>query len=170
MTDVIYVFIFITICVEVDAALQTHTSFRNCVRTVCINSDMLGLNISPWLFSTRPCLLLWCQWPSKLVFIIMHIVFSVKYKLNFHVQFRQRSVFKAMSWLRWLVNGLSPQTPQFDPGPVHVRFEVDTQRDSVFSECISFPTSVSFHHCSILIFILILLISERQTGELWEPL
>jgi len=32
-----------------------------------------------------------------------------------------------------------------------------------------FPFSVSLHHCSILTFILILLLSEREAGEDWEP-
>jgi hypothetical protein len=32
-----------------------------------------------------------------------------------------------------------------------------------------FPLSVSFHQCSIPIFILILLLKEGQAGEAWEP-
>jgi hypothetical protein len=31
----------------------------------------------------------------------------------------------AVPWLRWLVTGLSPQRPGFNPGSVHVEFVVD---------------------------------------------
>jgi hypothetical protein len=41
--------------------------------------------------------------------------------------------------------------------------------DRFLSEYFSFPLSVSFHHCSILIFIYILLLPEGQMGEAWEP-
>ena len=37
-----------------------------------------------------------------------------------------------------------------------------------FSQHFSFPLSVSFHHCSILIFIYTLLTSEAATDEAWE--
>jgi hypothetical protein len=37
------------------------------------------------------------------------------------------------------------------------------------SKYFSFPLSVSFHDCYILIFILILFLSERKAGEAWEP-
>jgi hypothetical protein len=32
---------------------------------------------------------------------------------------------QAVPWLRWLVAGLSPRRPGFNPGSVHVEFEVD---------------------------------------------
>jgi len=39
---------------------------------------------------------------------------------------------------------------------------------SVFFQCFSRPFS-SFHQCSILIFVYILHLPERQKGEIWEP-
>jgi hypothetical protein len=38
-----------------------------------------------------------------------------------------------------------------------------------FSEYFGFRLSVSFHQCSILIFIYMLPLPEGQTGETWEP-
>jgi len=37
------------------------------------------------------------------------------------------------------------------------------------SQYFSFPLSVPFHQCSTPIFILLLFLSEGQTGEIWEP-
>jgi len=37
------------------------------------------------------------------------------------------------------------------------------------SKYFGFPMSVSFHQCSLLVFIYTLLLSEGQTGEAWEP-
>jgi hypothetical protein len=39
----------------------------------------------------------------------------------------------------------------------------------VFSEYFAFPLSVSFHKCSIFIFIYMSLFPDGQTGEAWEP-
>jgi hypothetical protein len=39
----------------------------------------------------------------------------------------------------------------------------------VFLSVLLFPLSVSFHQCSILIFIYMLLLLEGQTGEAWKP-
>jgi hypothetical protein len=39
----------------------------------------------------------------------------------------------------------------------------------IFLSVLSFPLSASFHQCSILSFILILILSEGQAGEAWEP-
>jgi len=33
----------------------------------------------------------------------------------------------------------------------------------------SFPLSVSFHRCSVLILVYMLLLPEKQMGEAWEP-
>jgi hypothetical protein len=41
-------------------------------------------------------------------------------------------------------------------------------REGVLSQYFCFPLSVSFHQCSILIFIYMLLLAERQTGEACE--
>jgi hypothetical protein len=38
----------------------------------------------------------------------------------------------------------------------------------VFSEYIGFPLSISFHQCSILIFVSLLFSSKGQVGEAWE--
>jgi len=43
------------------------------------------------------------------------------------------------------------------------------QRDWIFSEYFGFTLSESFQQCSILIFIYTLLLTERQTGEVWKP-
>ena len=39
--------------------------------------------------------------------------------------------------------------------------------DSFFSEYLGFSLSLSFHQCSILIFVCMLLLLEKQTGEAW---
>ena len=41
--------------------------------------------------------------------------------------------------------------------------------DRFLSQYIRFPLSVSSHHCSILIFIYMLLLPDGQTSEAWEP-
>ena len=41
--------------------------------------------------------------------------------------------------------------------------------DRFFSQYFSFPPSVSLHQCCLIIFILILLLSEGQAGEAWAP-
>jgi hypothetical protein len=47
-----------------------------------------------------------------------------------------------------------------------MRFVVDgVALDRVFFECFGFPLPISFHQCSILIFIYMLLLPEGQTGE-----
>ena len=52
----------------------------------------------------------------------------------------------------------------FDPRSVHVRFAVDeVALGQIFLPVLRFPLSVSFHRCSVLIFMLLL--PEGQTGE-----
>jgi hypothetical protein len=76
-------------------------------------------------------------------------------------------IFMAIPWLRQLIAGLSLSRPKFDPRPVHVRFVVGkVALGQVFLQVYGFPLSVSFHHCSIHIFILI---SQGEAGESWEP-
>ena len=53
----------------------------------------------------------------------------------------------------------------FDPGPVNMRFVMD----KVSLIQVLLPLSISFHQCAILIFIFILLLSEGQAGEAYEP-
>jgi hypothetical protein len=45
---------------------------------------------------------------------------------------------EAVPWLRRLVAGLSTQRPGFDPGSVHVEFEVDTGIDFFFQSISGF--------------------------------
>jgi hypothetical protein len=54
-------------------------------------------------------------------------------------------------WLKLLVAGLSPRRPGFDPWSVHVRFVFD--RVQIFSQYFKVSLSVSFYHCSILIYL-----------------
>jgi hypothetical protein len=56
---------------------------------------------------------------------------------------------KAVPWLRWLVAGLSPRRPGFEPGSIHVGFVVDkVALGQVFSEVFGFTLSISFHRRS----------------------
>lgn len=64
-----------------------------------------------------------------------------------------------------LVTGLSWWKSGFNPGSVHVRFVNKVAMVEVLSEYFILPLSVSLHQCSILIFILILLVSERKVGD-----
>jgi hypothetical protein len=41
--------------------------------------------------------------------------------------------------------------------------------EEIFFHHFVFPLSTSFHQCSILIFIYMLLLPEGQAGEAWEP-
>jgi hypothetical protein len=91
-------------------------------------------------------------------------VFSVRFDLNINIQCRLILVFKAVPWLRQFVAGLIRRRPRFDPGPVSVSFVVDKVALGQV-----FLVSVSFHHCSILIFIYVLLLPEGQTSEAWGP-
>jgi hypothetical protein len=59
----------------------------------------------------------------------------------------------------WLVARLSPRRPGFAPGSVNVRLVAEV---SFFSEYFGFPLSVSFHHCSVLASIYMLLLLEAQ--------
>jgi hypothetical protein len=67
----------------------------------------------------------------------------------------------AMPWLRQLTARLSLERHKLDTRPVHVRSVMDkVALGQVFLQVYGFPLSVSFYHCSICIFIIILLISE----------
>jgi hypothetical protein len=61
--------------------------------------------------------------------------------------------------------------PGFDPVPVHVRCMVKilTLWQVLSSQYFRFPLSVSFHQCSILIFMYSLLLPEGEMGEAWKP-
>jgi hypothetical protein len=61
-------------------------------------------------------------------------------------------VLMAVPWLKRLVAGLSSRRPAFVPGSVHVAFAgTKWHWDRFISEFFGFPLSISFHHCSILI-------------------
>jgi hypothetical protein len=58
----------------------------------------------------------------------------------------------------------------FEPELVRVRFvSEEVALEQGFLQVLRFPLSVSFLQCSIPIFILILLNSEGQAGEAWDP-
>ena len=73
---------------------------------------------------------------------------------------------EALSWLRRLVAGLSTRRSWFDPRSVSVGSVVDKV---ALSQYFSFPLSLSFHQYCVLIFVIILLLSEGQAGDDWEP-
>jgi hypothetical protein len=75
-----------------------------------------------------------------------------------------------LPWLGRLVAGLSKLCPGFDPRLVNVRFVVHkVVMGQVSLPILLFPLSVSFHQCSTLVFIYMLLLPEGRTGEAWEP-
>jgi len=78
--------------------------------------------------------------------------------------------FITINFQNLLVAGPSPRRPGFYPMPVCVRYMVNKMAlNGVSVEFSVFTRSVLFHHCSILIFILILLLLEgygRQIGEI----
>jgi len=67
-----------------------------------------------------------------------------------------------------LVTSLSLRRSRFNPGSVHVRLVNKVAMVEVSSEYFVLLLSVSFHQCSILVFILILLISETNAGDFRE--
>lgn len=66
---------------------------------------------------------------------------------------------------------LPRRRPGFDFSPVHVRYLVSKVSVVQGFLCLLVPpppSSVSFRHCSVLTFILTLLLPEGQGGEAWE--
>ena len=64
---------------------------------------------------------------------------------------------------------LSPLRAAFGPRPVHDRLEVGkVALRKVFLPALQFSLSVSFQHCSILIFIYMLLLPDGRSGEAWQ--
>ena len=73
------------------------------------------------------------------------------------------------SWFRRSFASLSPPSSGFDPRSVFVRSVVHKMFwDRFLSECIGIPLSLAFEYCSVLVFILILLLSEGRAGEAWD--
>ena len=82
---------------------------------------------------------------------------------------RTESILNTLPYLRKLVPGLSPRRPSFDSRPGRVKFVMGKQAlGQVFHRLIRFPLPLSFHHCSIIIFVHALLLTEGQTDEAWE--
>jgi len=84
------------------------------------------------------------------------------------------SIFKCNSSSVWfseqLVARLSRRRPGFGSRSVPVRFVVyKLAMEQLFLQDLGFVLSVSFHHCSIPIFVYMLLLPEGQMGEAWEP-
>jgi len=77
---------------------------------------------------------------------------------------------RAIPWHRPLVDRSLLRSPGLDLRSVHVIFVIDkVSMGQVFVQVLRFSLSVSFHFCSILIFIYTLLLQEGQRGEAWEP-
>lgn len=73
-------------------------------------------------------------------------------------------------WRRLLFAGHSYLRPGLDLFTAHVMLVVrKVAEDTFFSKDFDFITSVYFHIRSIVIFVLVLLISEGQAGEVWQP-
>ena len=80
------------------------------------------------------------------------------------------SPLKSVPWVRQLVFGPLPRRPGFDAGQSILNvLWTECKWDRFFSEYFGFPLSISFQHCSILVFIYMFLLPERKTGEAWEP-
>jgi hypothetical protein len=58
-----------------------------------------------------------------LYLVFPHIDIADTYRQTFQIQVADYTDL-ALSWLRWLVAGLSPRRPGFAPGSVHMRFVV----------------------------------------------
>jgi hypothetical protein len=67
-------------------------------------------------------------------------------------------------------DGLSLRRTGLNLRSVHMRFVVyKVALEPVFLPALQFPLSVSFHQCSILIFIYMSPLPEGHIGEVWEP-
>jgi hypothetical protein len=77
---------------------------------------------------------------------------------------------QAVTWFKQSFKIPSPRRPRFDLRSVHVRFVVDKVTwDRFLCQYFDFPPSLSFHQCSTLTFICMLLLPKGQTAEAWEP-
>jgi len=78
----------------------------------------------------------------------------------------QTNVRPSVPWIRWPVAGLSLWKPGFNSRSVHVMFVVNRLalgRD--FLRVYAFPLSGSFHECSVLIFIYMLLYDKGKWAK-----
>jgi hypothetical protein len=79
------------------------------------------------------------------------------------------SIQTAMPWLRRLITSLTPWKSSFDPKSVHMTLVDKVALVHVFLQELQFFPSTSFHQCSTLISIYMLLLPERQMGKAWGP-
>jgi hypothetical protein len=71
--------------------------------------------------------------------------------------------------LRRSVAGLSPRRAGFDPRPVWDLWRTKWKWKRLFAQDFDFPPPVPLHQCSVLIFILTLLVPEGQVSKAWKP-
>jgi len=80
------------------------------------------------------------------------------------------NTYKAASWLRWSVTGLSARRSGFSTGPVLVRFVLGkVALRQGFLRVLPFSPASIIPPVLILIFNFMLLLREGQTDEAWEP-
>jgi hypothetical protein len=67
-------------------------------------------------------------------------------------------------WLRWLLAGLSPRWPRFDPTAAHVRFVVNTValREGFPPEYFAVHLSILFHQCPMISFMCMSMLPAGQ--------
>ena len=93
----------------------------------------------------------------------------MRYEINLTILMRLTSSFSGLCHGS-IVASLSPRRPEFDPRSVRVIFVVDrVSLGQVALPVLQFPLSVSFHQCSIIFCILMLLLPRAEAGEAWEP-
>ena len=94
-------------------------------------------------------------------------MFTARYGLSFKEWLRLSPIIKnAQPWLRVSFAGLSPRIPGFNPRCFLVNFVVfKLALGQAF--LLDVPLSISFHQCSILIFIYMLLLAYGQIGSVW---
>ena len=80
------------------------------------------------------------------------------------------NIYKAVSWLRWSVTGLSARRLGFSTRPVLLRFVLGkVALRQGFLRVLPFSPVSIIPSVRILIFIFTLLLREGQTDEAWEP-
>jgi hypothetical protein len=101
-----------------------------------------------------------------LVFIIEIVCVYCSVRADFLNVLHANFSFMTLAWL-------SSQMPACHRGgrvSVHAKFAVDKMElRIIFLRLFRFPLPISFQQCSTLIFMYLLLLPERKTGETWEP-
>ena len=103
-------------------------------------------------------------------------MFFVRYKINCPILLYLVIYYLYVCQVpsRAMANSQSPASHRRDPASIRGRCMWDLWRtvwysDRGISQNFCFPLSVSFHQCSTLIFICMLLLAEGQTRAAWEP-